>query len=140
MPYQVAKEIMAYCTSCRMNLVHVIVALDGERIARVLCKSCNKEHNYRPPKGLKEPSSGGKASKPSAGKKTAAGRGKWAKEMEQGQAEPAKAYSMDGVFGVGDKLDHAVFGVGFVKKLMGPKKMEVLFEDGIKVLVRGPNS
>ena len=140
MPYQVAKEIMAYCTSCRMNLVHVIVALDGGRIARVLCKSCNKEHNYRPPKGVKEPSAGKRARTSPAGKKTTAGRGKWAKEIEQGRAESAKAYSMDGVFDVGDKLDHAVFGIGFVKKLIGPKKMEVLFEDGIKLLVRGSNS
>ena len=51
----VAKETLAYCTSCKMDLNHIIVAMKGDRIAKVQCLTCKKEHNFRAPKGATEP-------------------------------------------------------------------------------------
>ena len=61
---QVAKDVVAYCTSCKMGLIHSIVTVDGE------------------------------------------------------------------------KVTHAPFGVGLVKRLLFPNKMEVLFKERTKRLVR----
>jgi hypothetical protein len=44
---------------------------------------------------------------------------------------------MDGLFEQGQKLSHPTFGTGLVKELISYDKMAVLFEAGMKVLVRG---
>ena len=137
MPYQVAKDVISYCTSCKRNLVHVIVALNGEKIARVLCRSCKKEHAYHPSKGDKEASTKKRSSKASPVKKTDKALKAWQTAMEKCNSLPGKAYSLTGTFGAEDKIDHGTFGMGVVNKLIKPNKMEVLFEEGTKILIRG---
>ncbi len=46
----------------------------------------------------------------------------------------AKDYSMDGLFRKKDVIRHPVFGLGMVEKKAGPRKIEVLFEDGCRVM------
>jgi len=36
-----------YCTKCKMDLGHTIVAMVGDKIIRVKCRTCGSEHNYR---------------------------------------------------------------------------------------------
>jgi hypothetical protein len=50
---------------------------------------------------------------------------------------PGKVYTLDGLFEQGDKVIHRTFGPGIVKALVSSDKMEVLFEGGMKMLVRG---
>jgi hypothetical protein len=137
MPYQVAKDVISYCTSCKRNLVHVIVALNGEKIARVLCRSCKKEHAYHPSKGVKEASTKKRTSKTSPVKKAEKTLKAWQTALEKCNSLPGKVYSLTGLFDDGDKIDHGTFGMGVVNKLIKPNKMEVLFEEGTKILIRG---
>ena len=137
MAHQVAKDIMAYCTSCKRNLIHIIVALDGEKIARVLCRSCKKEHAYKPPKNVKEAQPKKRTPKAPPRKKAEDALKKWQTALEKCNGLPGKVYSLTGIFDAGDKIDHGTFGMGIVDKLIKPNKMEVLFEEGTKVLVRG---
>ncbi len=51
----VGKEAIAYCTSCKMDLNHTIVAMHGDRIIKVQCRTCRKDHAYKAPKGIKDP-------------------------------------------------------------------------------------
>ena len=106
MPYQVAKDIMAYCTSCKRNLIHIIVALDGEKIARVLCRSCKKEHAYKPPKGVKETLTKKRTPKAPPRKKVEDALKKWQAAMEKCNGLPGKVYFLTGIFDAGDKIDH----------------------------------
>ena len=46
------KEIDAYCTRCRLDLAHTIIAVVGNQIGRVICNTCNSQHKYYPPKTL----------------------------------------------------------------------------------------
>jgi hypothetical protein len=48
--------------------------------------------------------------------------------------EPA-AYDQRQAYAQGQAVHHPVFGLGFVRKLAGPNKMEVVFADQVKVLV-----
>ena len=137
MTNRVAEEVVAYCTSCRMDLTHVIVAMAGDKIVRVLCRSCNKEHAYRIPKELRPPAPKKRGGKPPIPRKTRSALRDWEKAMEGCQDLPAKAYAQDGVFEAGDKVNHSRFGLGVVAALIKPNKMEVLFQGGGKVLVRG---
>ena len=41
---QIAKDTLAYCTSCKKELTHTVVAMKGDKIVKVLCNTCKKEH------------------------------------------------------------------------------------------------
>ena len=82
---EVAKETLSYCTSCKMDLNHIVVAMKGDRIAKVQCLTCKKEHVYRAPKGITEPPKAKKSKKKSAegGEKTDTSiEAEWTKLME----------------------------------------------------------
>ena len=132
----VATETLAYCTSCKMDLNHMIVAMKGDRIAKVQCLTCKKEHVFRAPKGATEP-------KPKVSKKKAAAEEdaihsievEWEKLMSSHREHPMKSYSMKGHFALGDKLNHPTFGEGIVGKLIYPNKLEVIFRTDVKILI-----
>jgi ribosomal protein L14E/L6E/L27E len=134
----VAKEVLAYCTSCKMDLNSVVVAMQGDRIAKVQCKTCKKEHVYKAPKGVNEPSA--KPAKKTKAEKEEAGEitsieAEWQKLMSAHKDAPMKTYSMKSQFALGDKLNHPIFGEGIVGKLIYPNKLEVIFRNDIKVLI-----
>ena len=135
----VANETLAYCTSCKMDLNHIIVAMKGDRIAKVQCLTCKKEHVYRVPKGASEPKA-----KPAKAKKAVEAEEanhsievEWEKLMSSHRDIPLKPYSTKGQFGLGDKLSHPTFGDGIVGKLIYPNKLEVIFRTDVKVLIYG---
>jgi len=132
-PIGVGKETLAYCTSCKMDLGNVIVAMKGDRIAKVQCLTCKKEHVYKSPKGITTPKKTKKA-------KAAEEKGnpvelEWEKLMAQHREAPMKSYTMKSHFGLGDKLAHPNFGEGIVGKLIYPNKIEVIFRTDVKVLI-----
>ena len=61
----------------------------------------------------------------------------WKEEINRAEAIAAKPYTLDGRYEEGEKVDHRSFGLGMVKKLISPDKMEVLFEDELKLMIRG---
>ena len=139
----VGKEALAYCTSCKMDLNHTVVALKGDRIAKVQCLTCKKEHVYRAPKGITEP--GQKPAKATRARKkkdaeveqTVSVEAEWEKLMAQHRDAPLKPYSTKANFALGDKLSHPTFGDGIVGKLIYPNKLEVIFRTDVKVLIHG---
>lgn len=134
---QVAKSVLSYCTSCKMDLIHTIVAVKGDKIARVLCRTCKKEHAFRLPAELKASSKKRRAVKSPAPRNAGSAQAEWERAMEQAAGLPAKAYTLDGSFDAGEKVDHPMFGPGLVKRLISPNKMEVVFEKEVKVMIRG---
>lgn len=137
---QVGKEALAYCTTCKMDLNSVVVAMKGDRIAKVQCFTCKKEHAYKAPKGVTEP---GKA-KPKATRKKKTDDGapsassieaEWEKLMAQQKDAPLKPYNTKGKFALGDKINHPNFGQGIVGKLIYPNKLEIIFRNDLKILI-----
>ena len=45
--YSAGENIASHCTKCKLVLDHTIVAMDGETIAKVKCKTCGSAHKYR---------------------------------------------------------------------------------------------
>jgi hypothetical protein len=133
---QVSEDIVAYCTSCKLDLAHVIVAIDGEKIIKVLCKTCKKEHVYKPPREGRAPSDKSKLTRISR-KKTLSPPEVWQRAMEEAKDAPVRIYSQDGSFSEGEKVNHSTFGQGLITKLIRPNKMEVIFEAGTKLMIRG---
>ena len=134
--------IEARCTRCRDILNHRIVAMVAEKVVRVECNTCGGVHNYYPPPALKLPKTPGgstvkkEASSPRIPKKDPAQseRDEWAALRHNMRLDRAIIYTMNTRFKVNDVIDHPTFGYGVVKQVIVPNKMQVLFEDGIKLL------
>ena len=136
---QIAQDILSYCTSCKMDLTHSVVALSGDKVKRVLCQTCKKEHAFRLPEQLRALSGKKRTAKSAAPVKTTWAVDEWETDMTKAKDHSAKPYTLDGLYEAGQKLDHRTFGLGMVKNMIEPNKMEVLFEEGMKVLIRGDN-
>ncbi len=130
-------HVDARCTRCRVTTNHTIIAMVGDRPARVRCNTCGGDHNYRP-------LSQAKPAKPAAtagvkpARRNAADRRREAlqEEWQELTASPGLTvpYSMDRAFRLDDLIEHPTFGVGVVKAVIKPNKIEVLFASGTKSL------
>ena len=132
--------IEARCTKCRAVLNHRIVAMVEDRVVRVECNTCGGVHNFYPPGESKAPTAraAARGSAPAprkAEKKTGkAERDEWESLYNAVDRSRAVPYDINGKFKVNDLVEHPVFGFGFVKSVIKPNKMEVLFEEGRKLL------
>jgi hypothetical protein len=139
-------DVDAWCTRCRMTLNHRVIAVVGSTIQRVQCLTCGGDHKYHPPKGDKEKTPGAKHVRVSSGekfRKTAATKpspersyGEWKtfmKDFPEGAAP--RPYRISEDFSVGEFIEHATFGTGRVVDIVGAEKIEVIFENGRKVLI-----
>lgn len=136
---RVGGEIDAMCTRCRRVTNHRIVAMVGGAVKRVICLTCQSQHNYRQPPGEKAPAAPRtrrvskemkKAAAPETGARVFA---QWLKSRDELAAEPTP-YSIHGAFEAGQAIAHAKFGLGFVQRAIPPNKIEVMFEKEIKTL------
>jgi hypothetical protein len=60
----------------------------------------------------------------------------WREKLNRGNKAP-KAYAMDKVFLLDDRVEHQVFGVGVVVSLIPPDKINVYFQDGLRMMKCG---
>ena len=132
----------ARCTRCRVVTNHTIVAMVGDQIVRVVCNTCNGTHNYHAPKAAPAPRAA-KAEKPAAAARAPRMTARAVRNADEEEwteatrlADPAKVlrYDMGRSYSVGHFVNHPSFGVGLVKSVTKPNKMEVLFESGRKLL------
>ena len=149
-------EIDAYCTKCKLDLTHRIIAMVGDAVKKVECKTCGSHHLYRKTKLDKEASAaaatkaGSTAKRPrEGGPRTASERHAAAERAEKervstwekaiaGQPTAAfKAYSVKSAFGAGELVRHPKFGDGVVSKVIDRAKIEVLFQDGPRTMAHG---
>jgi hypothetical protein len=143
-------EIDSYCTRCRMDLGHRIVAMVGGAPKRVICLTCNSEHNYREPRTLKSASSVVIRNTKTEPKPNAAQRVTLKAKAEQERhdtwatralGKPLDAftkYGMDRHFREGELVLHSKFGEGYVDAVLDGGKVSVMFRDGAKTLAHRP--
>lgn len=130
----VGKDVLSYCTKCKLNLGHIIVAMkDVKHIAKVKCNTCGTLQAY------KDPSISSKQNKTRT-KKTMLAPSKvisvsdlWMEKMSSTKKK-STPYAMDANFVKGDIIDHVKFGPGIVEKVVDDK-IEVIFRHEIKTLV-----
>jgi hypothetical protein len=118
-------NIAAYCTKCRLELDHVIVAMNGETIAKVKCKTCGSAHKYRTGRedAVKKPARAAVKKEESA--KTA--ELLWESCLADAKGKE-QVYALNKKYCVGDVVDHSIFGRGVVRKTY-PNKCDILFKD-----------
>ena len=144
-------DVEAWCTRCRMNLNHRVIAVVGREIQRVQCLTCGGDHKYYPPKGGKpartetrtlrassgsSTSSGSRARKPSSDRGPEKAYGEWStfmRDMPEGTIP--RPYNITESYAVADYIEHREFGTGLVLGILGAERIEVIFKDGRKVMV-----
>jgi hypothetical protein len=149
-------EIDAYCTKCRLDLTHRIIAMVGDVVKKVECKTCNSHHLYRRPKTERE-AAHARLEKRAEARKVAGTGGGGTKAARAERAERAeremvstwehaiagqpttafKPYRITLNLGVGELIRHSKFGDGVVQKVLDQGKVEILFKDGPRTMAQG---
>ena len=137
-------EIDAWCTKCKLDLGHRIIAMVEDRPKRVVCSTCGSQHNYRAPKTLTTGVRIRKVMK-SAAPKSPSARAKaendrqveWERRIAGNTLESFKRYTIDKIFEPDDLITHKKFGEGYVVDVLDPKKVTIMFKDGIRTLAQG---
>lgn len=129
----VGKDVLSYCSKCKLNLGHTIVAMkDTQTIAKVKCNTCKTMHAYKDPSQSKTKQS--RVRKATAlSTKIVSVSDLWMEKMSS-TTKKSTPYSVKGRFLEGDIIDHSKFGPGIVEKVIDDK-IEVVFRHEIKTLV-----
>ena len=141
--YNAGDEVEAKCLpACGKGLclTHTIVAMVGDKVARVKCNTCEKEHSYRPPDSPSEATAAKrraerkKAQAESTRPLTGEDYDRLSRQVDLTQAEK---YSMKMDLDLNKVVQHPKFGVGIVVELREGGKANVVFPDGGRTLVYG---
>lgn len=150
-------EIDAYCTKCRLDLTHRIIAMVGDAVKKVECKTCGSHHLYRRPKserdarmrvleGKQRAAAEGKARgepRTAAERLTAAQKAEreqttaWERAIAGQPPTAFKAYRITLTLSQGELVRHPKFGDGVVARVIDRGKVEILFNDGPRTMAHG---
>ncbi|NOZ70200.1 MAG: hypothetical protein GXP46_13385 [Deferribacteres bacterium] len=136
--YSAGDYIEAWCTKCRLELGHTIVAMVDNAPRRVKCNTCNSEHNFRAKPSGKKRTKG----TPSIKKTKSRNRGyrELISRLSDSDPSNAKKYSIEGNFEKDEIIYHPTFGLGIVSSVVQADKVEILFRDGPRLLVQNRQS
>ncbi len=140
-------EIDAWCTSCRLDLGHRIVAMVDGRPKRVECLTCGGQHNYRAPQTEKDkaatsgrPKRSGSKAAPKPTQRARAEQERvtdWEAHVSGKSADAFTRYSMNQRFSEGELVTHKKFGEGYVTEVLEDGKVSIMFRDGARTLAHG---
>ncbi len=124
----VGDPIEARCTKCRKNNEHVILIIEEEAPIKVQCGICSRQHKFRLPIAEKKPAVRRVVSHRDAERK------EWEGLRATNDEHKATDYCMTSAYKVKAQINHPSFGLGFVQRVAGAQKVEVLFETGKKMM------
>lgn len=131
--YTVSEEIVSWCTKCKLELGHTIIAIVDNKPKKVKCNTCSGQHIYR-----SEPPESGKTTK-RAGRKRKTPEEIYSEHITrlfEGDLSSARKYKINESFFIDELIDHPKFGVGVVIAIVKLNKVETLFKDGPKLLIQ----
>ncbi len=154
--YKTGGDCDAYCTKCKMDLAHTIVAMVGGEPVQVKCNTCGGFHKYRPTAAARAAAKAAKkttartTTRSSSATKAAATRAQRAKERSQAELTArweaameardkgnSRPYDVHETYAEDDVILHPKFGLGLVLEVTQPKRARVLFRDAERQLVMG---
>jgi hypothetical protein len=123
----VGEQIQSWCTRCRQMCGHLVAEVDRDRPVRVSCTSCRGEHLYRaqPPRSRTGVAARTQPREPAD----------WEDLMAVADLGKVQSYAMRRDFSAGDVMSHRVFGLGIVVREVDGGKIQVSFQDGVRLLV-----
>lgn len=145
----VGDEIESVCGKCG-DVWHVVAAMIGSKVVKVVCKRCGGQHRHRPPTGAgpaaaaaekaEAPAKPAKTTEKKMSKKAAAAaaaEAAAAAPVEPDLSRPIKPYKPSDRYQLRDRIEHRTFGVGVVEEVASAGKIQVRFPEGSKKLLHG---
>jgi ribosomal protein S27AE len=136
----VGDDIEDSCSRCGDSW-HVVMAKLNDRIAKVVCKRCGSQHNYRGGSaGLDAPPEPASTTPATTGRRVVRKRPARAAANtppptpEFDPSKPPRPYSARDTYGTGERIVHPTFGTGVVAGTPGPGKVDVVFPEGARTL------
>jgi hypothetical protein len=133
----VGQDIEALCGRCG-QVWHVVMAMMGDRIAKVVCKRCGGHHRYRREGESEEAASGGSREARRTGPSRRFARPAAPRTPAPlptfDPNKPPRTYAAKDAYDAGDRVTHASFGTGVVTGAPGPGRVEIAFPSGTRVL------
>lgn len=160
MAFVAGQRIESRCTRCKDTTGHIVIVVLDSVPVKVECCACGSVHKYYSPEGKKKtqdttplrvrsnqsrneivaeaskknaPTSATSAPKTKQTSSARSSEDEWKSVLSKTYAKP-KAYNMSVSLGVGESVDHSLFGVGIVQAIVGNDKASILFREGLKVL------
>lgn len=134
----VGEEIICYCSSCKLDLRHVIVAHKSGNsgpISKVRCNTCKKIHAYRNNPAHVNATKTKREVAPREKVQIIPIEVEWREQLRSNEGKTSVTYAPTGEFKVGDIIDHPTFGCGIVRAMKDSNKFEALFQRDVKTLV-----
>ena len=132
----VSGNVDGWCTKCKLELAHTIIAMSKNLPVKVKCNTCNSQHKYRTKQsGISKPKSAKSKSPARKIKTQEANYNDYISRLTDHDLTRVRIYSMDGSYKKDEIIEHTKFGVGIVLSLIQNNKIEMLFKDGPKVLI-----
>ncbi|MGH7601006.1 MAG: hypothetical protein ACREOI_32000 [bacterium] len=133
----IGKDIEAYCGKCKNDTWHTVTTVKNGKITKVMCKTCIGYHAYKAPQGAEKI----KVAAATPKRRTSTPRGSRAKKdwgtlVGQIEDQQVADYALSGEFSKSPAIRHKSFGVGVITKVLTKNKIEVLFQDGTKILAQ----
>jgi hypothetical protein len=122
-------DMDSYCTKCKLNLEHIILAMVGGKVVKVQCKTCGSIHRFKGMPAVKavSPRKAGAAARSSVSNQAL-----WETAISEADGQELP-YNMANTYRPGDVIVHSIFGKGVVQKTLF-EKCSVLFRDRERLL------
>jgi hypothetical protein len=132
--YSVGGDIDAWCTKCKLELGHTIIAIIDNLPKKVKCNTCNAQHVFRA-KPVKRSRSKSKISTRKTRSKETTYED-YISRLRDGDPANSKKYNTKGNFEKDEIIDHLSFGIGIVLSVIQFNRIKILFKDGPKLLIQ----
>lgn len=132
--YSAGGYIDAWCTKCKLELGHTIIAIVDNLPKKVKCNTCNAQHNFRA-----KPSERSRTKSKSSTRKTRSKETTYEEYLSRlrgGDPANSRKYNTKGNFEKDEIIDHLSFGIGIVLSVIQVNKIRILFKDGPRLLVQ----
>lgn len=132
-------EIVTHCSRCKLDLNHMITLMADGLPKKVLCLTCQSEHVYRDPQRRVAAKPARARLAPVSGHAVAKARqsreeSDWRLKLNDKSCTP-EPYGIDKSYVADQHVYHPKFGLGVVVGFVHPDKIQIYFDDGVKVLM-----
>lgn len=128
------KEVLSLCTKCKLTLAHIIVSMkDHQTVGKVICNTCKTTHTHKDPSSSKKKTSISTLTRKRQNE-TERKSSLW-ENANKDHVTKHHPYSIKTQFHLGDIIDHPKFGTGVVDRIFDSNKMEVVFQQEMKILI-----
>jgi hypothetical protein len=131
----VASRVFTSCKKCDAERYHIVLAHTNATSAKVECEVCHSKKTFKLPSNKPKKVAGAAAAKKAHAAETRKNaHSKEYSDLVDSAKGDAQGYTMKAQFATNQKIKHPKFGLGVIKTAQ-PEKIEVIFEDQIRVLV-----